>query len=314
MSEIPWITVEGTLQEVWGCLKRQQGWWEDQQALVVMTGPFLEAGDINCLIKPVKDNVKRLPDELHFGKVKAIDMSGEQGAQVRMFFHQHTFPDPPLFLQVASELTEAMRQAGLGVEVTLSGPPSLDKEEPNSQQSYDIATIRSLLLAAFTPEDLRRFCMDRPILCPIVDRFGPGHGLADMVDTVIDYCRTRDLWEELLAQVKEERAKVYARFAVDLHLTGRTELENWEWRRILLRNREQYFVHEGRRHHLDPGAGHVCDAYIVDKKKLEENEEARFLRTVPRGDDYNETTMRALLRRIYPERADNADKVLAAMA
>ena len=42
----------------------------------------------------------------------------------------------------------------------------------NEAQSYDTATIRQLLLAAFTSEELRRFCYDRPTFRPILSRFG----------------------------------------------------------------------------------------------------------------------------------------------
>jgi hypothetical protein len=38
--------------------------------------------------------------------------------------------------------------------------------------SYNIAAILRLLLAAFTPEELRRFCLDRPTFQPVVARFG----------------------------------------------------------------------------------------------------------------------------------------------
>ena len=46
----------------------------------------------------------------------------------------------------------------------------------------DITTIRQLLLAAFTPEDLRRFCHDRPDFRLVVRRFSPRHSLEDMAD------------------------------------------------------------------------------------------------------------------------------------
>ena len=79
-----------------------------------------------------------------------------------------------------------------------------------------IATVRKLLLAAFTPEDLRRFCQDRPLFCPIVDEFGPGHGLSGMVDRVIDYREMDILFEEILAAVKEGKPRQYERFEADL--------------------------------------------------------------------------------------------------
>jgi hypothetical protein len=80
-------------------------------------------------------------------------------------------------------------------------------------QSYDFAEIRELLLAAFAPEELRRFCQDRSLFRPIVNEFGPGQGLDDMVDRVFDYCHTRSLWDRLLAEVEEVNPSQYERFA-----------------------------------------------------------------------------------------------------
>jgi tetratricopeptide (TPR) repeat protein len=77
---------------------------------------------------------------------------------------------------------------------------------------YDLATIRKLLLAAFSAKDLLRFCQDRPIFRPIVDRFGLGTGLDDMVAAVIDYCETQWLFRELLDAVKQYNPQQYARF------------------------------------------------------------------------------------------------------
>lgn len=79
-------------------------------------------------------------------------------------------------------------------------------------RSYNIAFIRKMLLSAFTPQSLRRFCLDHHLLRPVVERFGADHGLDDMVDEVIDYCRTQDLWRTLLASVRVENQRVYARF------------------------------------------------------------------------------------------------------
>ena len=78
---------------------------------------------------------------------------------------------------------------------------------------YNLKAIRELLLEAFTAEDLRRFCLDDPRFRPICDRFGHGHGLDDMVDQVIDHCRTHSLWPEFLATVEQARPDTYARFA-----------------------------------------------------------------------------------------------------
>ena len=88
-----------------------------------------------------------------------------------------------------------------------------------SARWYSIATIRALLLAAFTAEELRRFCQDRPPFRPISDRFGPNLGFDDMVARAIDYCESRRLFYELLAEVKKHNPRQYARFEPDLFVT-----------------------------------------------------------------------------------------------
>jgi formylglycine-generating enzyme required for sulfatase activity len=77
---------------------------------------------------------------------------------------------------------------------------------------HNLKAIRQLLLAAFTPEELRRFCYDRPTFRPVVKRFGPKSNQEDMVDELIIYCDTRLLFDELLAEVQPERSRQYAFF------------------------------------------------------------------------------------------------------
>jgi formylglycine-generating enzyme required for sulfatase activity len=89
----------------------------------------------------------------------------------------------------------------------------------NDAQGYNIAAIRQLLLAAFTPEELRRFCYDRPDFRPVVDLFGPGLGFSAMVDQVVEYCDRRVLLDELLAEVKQTNPRQYARFEATLLVT-----------------------------------------------------------------------------------------------
>jgi hypothetical protein len=84
--------------------------------------------------------------------------------------------------------------------------PDVDPDHP------PIAAIRDLLTAAFTAKGLYRFCQDRPDFRPLVAQFGSGQGLDDMVDRVIDHCRTQLLWHELLAEVAKESPRQFARF------------------------------------------------------------------------------------------------------
>lgn len=80
-------------------------------------------------------------------------------------------------------------------------------------QGYDIAAVRQLLLAAFADgAELRSLCQDSDALRPVVRQFGSGLELDRTVDEVIDYCRTRLKWRELLAAVRANNPDQYAAF------------------------------------------------------------------------------------------------------
>ncbi len=68
-------------------------------------------------------------------------------------------------------------------------------------QAYNTATIRRLLLAAFTPEELRRFCHDRPTFRPIVNRFGPRQRHDDRGNELITYSDTYPSWTRRIGSV-----------------------------------------------------------------------------------------------------------------
>jgi flagellar basal body-associated protein FliL len=104
--------------------------------------------------------------------------------------------------------------AAVGVYVVLRRQKREDAREwiGGDGQAYNLAAIRELLQAAFTAETLRRFCLDRPPFRPVVAEFGPGQGLDDMVDRVIDYCETHVLWREFLAEVERENPRQYRRY------------------------------------------------------------------------------------------------------
>jgi len=83
---------------------------------------------------------------------------------------------------------------------------------------YNVAVVRRLLISAFTPEGLKRFCQDQPALADVIPRFGIGQGLDDMAGEVIDYCQAQLTWDELLRGVKERNPRQYARFEAELCL------------------------------------------------------------------------------------------------
>jgi hypothetical protein len=114
------------------------------------------------------------------------------------------------------ESTSTMYAAEADVEVQLQ-PRGLSSDD-TSGGPYNLAAIRRLLTAAFTPQSLRRFCQDHLPFQPVGNDLSPQHSLNDMVDRLVDYCRIELLWDELLATLKEEHSRQYARFESELQV------------------------------------------------------------------------------------------------
>jgi hypothetical protein len=86
--------------------------------------------------------------------------------------------------------------------------------------SYNLAVIHDLLTAAFSAEELRRFCQGHALFQPIIANFGPNHSLNQMADEVVDYCRTYHLWDELLEAIEEKNPRQYDRFRDSLRVSS----------------------------------------------------------------------------------------------
>jgi hypothetical protein len=112
--------------------------------------------------------------------------------------------DIPRFLETSVAAEQPPAEAGSfePLQIDLDCPP--------------IQAIRQLLLAAFTPQSLRRFCQDRPPFRPLLNEFSPQHGLSDMVDEVISATDKGLLWDDLLAEVARAHPRQYARFEPQL--------------------------------------------------------------------------------------------------
>lgn len=93
---------------------------------------------------------------------------------------------------------------------------------PGETQSYDMAVIRDLLLAAFTVNELRRLVLytSRPALKRLVNEFSSSDGLADMVEKTTTFCHKQDCLPDLLAEVKKVNSQQYARFELQLAVSG----------------------------------------------------------------------------------------------
>ena len=103
-------------------------------------------------------------------------------------------------------------------------PPQSATNEADFQQGewidsnvFDIREIRNLILRGFTPQELLQFCQDHSAFRPMLDRFGPNSSMLDMAFELIEYCRKRMLFPELLSEVKEYNPRQYKRYESELH-------------------------------------------------------------------------------------------------
>jgi hypothetical protein len=83
--------------------------------------------------------------------------------------------------------------------------------QPDNGQ-YNIGAICDLLRETFTPEDLRRFCRERPPFDKLRNYFGPDSGLERMIDQVMEFCRTGALYADLLREIEAYKPRQYERF------------------------------------------------------------------------------------------------------
>ena len=84
-------------------------------------------------------------------------------------------------------------------------------------QAHDLAAVRSLIKQAFTARDLRIFCQDRSPFQQVLDQFSPNSSLEDMTAIVIDYCRTRVLFPDLLSEISAHNPKQYERHFAEIY-------------------------------------------------------------------------------------------------
>jgi hypothetical protein len=72
--------------------------------------------------------------------------------------------------------------------------------------------------AAFTAKELRRFCQDRSSFEPVLSHFGPNFALEEMIDVLVEYCRTRILFSELVSEIEKVNPNQYLRYQT--HVTA----------------------------------------------------------------------------------------------
>ena len=77
---------------------------------------------------------------------------------------------------------------------------------------YNTGAIRELLLAAFTPDALRRLCQDRAEFRPVLEDVSANPSLNELADQILTHCETHVLFDQLLAEVRRLVPRQYERF------------------------------------------------------------------------------------------------------
>lgn len=88
---------------------------------------------------------------------------------------------------------------------------SVSPGQPAAEQ-YNIGAICDLIRAAFTPDGLRRFCRDRPPFAKLRNYFDQDSSLERMIDEVMEFCRTRRLFADLLREIEDDNPQQYEYF------------------------------------------------------------------------------------------------------
>lgn len=126
-----------------------------------------------------------------------------------------------LTLEARANLEQLERLAGgeSGMFMTVGQPnssTSVDMAQSPSSD-IDIRILRQLLREAFTTQLLRQFCQDRSEFRPVLAWFGEGASLNEMIETLIEYCGTRMLFNELLTEVEDCNPKQFDRYRNQLY-------------------------------------------------------------------------------------------------
>ena len=74
-----------------------------------------------------------------------------------------------------------------------------------------IPAIRQLILDAFAPAELKQFCQKYREFRPLLRQFSADPSIESMADDVIEFCRARVLFSELLAGIKAFNERQYER-------------------------------------------------------------------------------------------------------
>jgi hypothetical protein len=80
------------------------------------------------------------------------------------------------------------------------------------REEYPLAAIDKLMIDAFAVDDLRRFCLYRPSLKPILQRIARDASVQELATAVIEFCEQQILLSHLLEEMRAHNFEQYKRY------------------------------------------------------------------------------------------------------
>jgi hypothetical protein len=98
----------------------------------------------------------------------------------------------------------------VAIRVFINSGQPLDNKNQTAPASYNSATLRKLLIAAFSDEDFTTFCYDH--FRKVYEKFGRGLTFTEKVQLLLEHCEQNLAFDKLLSLVEAENPTQYQRF------------------------------------------------------------------------------------------------------
>mgnify|MGYP001277081078 CR=1 FL=1 len=114
---------------------------------------------------------------------------------------------------VGDELRDDLAILSDEIERAMSTKPDISfakEQEGPTEFSWNSASVRELLKAAFTDDELNNMCFD--YFQPVYNTFAAGMSKTQKIQSLLEYCIRHSQLEKLLSLVRENNPAQYARY------------------------------------------------------------------------------------------------------